>query len=269
MESLSLDLLHSVQLDLLVEFDRICEDNGLSYFLDSGSALGAVRHHGFIPWDDDVDVGMPRDDYDKLLEIGKKGFPGNLFLQTYETDPNYPMPFAKIRLGGTFFPEKGNSFDKLKYQGIYIDVFPFDRVPSDSPKAKRRIRFSRFLYFVSVFSQRDYPGKKPFQWLLSLMLHHLPNQSIIGLHKFYDRFCKKYNSHDTDVLTCFCWRISQRGTYLFKESELLPTTRILFEGREISIMRDPHSYLTKMFGDYLKLPPVEERKPHLAGPFRV
>ena len=269
MESLSLDLLHSVQLDLLVEFDRICEDNGLSYFLDSGSALGAVRHHGFIPWDDDVDVGMPRDDYDKLLEIGTKGFPGNLFLQTYETDPNYPMPFAKIRLGGTFFPEKGNSFNKLKYQGIYIDVFLFDKVPDNPKKAERRIRFSRFWYFVSVFSQRDYPGKKPLQWLLSFLLHHLPGKSITELHKYYDCFCTKYNSIDTGILTCFCWRISQRGTYLFNEFELFPTKTIEFEGKRLRIMNSAHVYLTKVYGNYAVLPPEEERKSHLVGSFKI
>lgn len=269
MESLSLDLLHSVQLDLLVKFDKICEENQLSYFLDSGSALGAIRHHGFIPWDDDVDVGMPRNDYDKLVELGKKGFPGNLFLQTYETDPQYPMPFAKIRLGGTFFPEKGDVFKKLKYQGIYIDVFPFDRVPDNLQKAKRRVHCSRFWFFISVFSQREYPGKKPLQWVLSFLLHHLSPRSILGLHKYYDRFCTKYNGVDTGVMTCFSWRISQRGTYFFKESELLPTKRILFEGKEVSIMSDPHSYLTTMFGDYDRLPPVEERKTHLEGPFRV
>ena len=269
MESSSLELLHSAQLNLLIEFDRLCKNNKLTYFLDSGTALGAVRHGGFIPWDDDVDVAMPRKDYDLLLEIGKKGLPNNLFLQTFETDPAYMMPFAKIRQGNTYFPEKGRGYEKLKYQGLYIDVFPYDRVPENPRKAKRRIRQSRIWYYVSVFSRRDYPGKKRPLILFTRFLHSLPDGIVKRFRLFYERFCTKYNSRSSNVLTCYCWRISQRSTYLFKESELLPTKTILFEGKELCIMRNPHVYLTKMFGDYNTLPPVEERKTHLAGPFRV
>ena len=124
MESDSLELLHKVQLDMLVKFDRICAEHGLAYFLDSGTALGAVRHGGFIPWDDDVDVAMPRADYEKLLEIGARGLPDQLYLQTYETDPAYMMPFAKIRLGNTFFPEPGNKMITTSGGGALICAEP-------------------------------------------------------------------------------------------------------------------------------------------------
>ena len=267
MESTSIDLLHSVQLDLLVKFDQICNENGLTYFLDSGTALGAVRHSGFIPWDDDVDVAMPRADYNKLLELGERGLPDNLYLQTYKTDSAYMMPFAKIRLGDTFFPDK--YVEKMKYQGIYIDVFPYDYVPNDPNKACRRIKISSYLYYFSVFSRRDYPGKKYFLKVFTSLLHRLSIKKVRKLHELYDRFCVKYNTKRTKVLTCFCWRMSQRHTYLFDESELFPTKRMLFEGKELSMMNNPHYYLTKMFGDYNTLPPEKNRKTHLTGSFII
>lgn len=267
MESNSLELLHSIQLDMLVKFDKICEDNNLTYFLDSGTALGAVRHKGFIPWDDDVDVGMPREDYDKLIELGRKGLPDNLFVQTYESDPAYMMPFAKIRLGNSYFPEKGGYVDKMKYQGIYIDVFPYDKVPANAEQATRRVKKSRLLYFLSVFSRRDYPGRKLPQLVVSRFLHHLSDRKILYLHKKYDKFCTKYNVYGTSVMTCFCWRISQRNTFFFNEKELFPTEKTVFEGKELSVVHDTNTYLTKMFGDYMVLPSEEDRKSHLIGSF--
>lgn len=269
MESSSLEQLHAVQLDMLVKFDRICAENGLVYFLDSGTALGAVRHGGFIPWDDDVDVAMPRADYDKLLEIGSRGLPDQLFLQTCETDPAYMMPFAKIRLGNTFFPEPVKDYDKLKYRGIYIDVFPFDRVPADAGEAGRAIRKSRFWYFVSVFSRRAYPGKKIPQKVVSSVLHRMPDRIVHKLHKRYERFCTQYQASGSPWMTCFCWRMSQRGEYLFAESELLPAKEVRFEGKTLRIMADPHSYLTKMYGDYMTLPPEDKRRSHLNGAFQL
>ena len=269
MESTSIDLLHQALLDLLVKFDKICTDNNLTYFLDSGTALGAVRHGGFIPWDDDVDVAMPRDDYERLMEIGAKGLPDNLFLQTNELDPAYIMPFAKIRLGDTYYPEKGKGYKQLKHQGLFIDIFPYDKLPRDPEKARRRIKRSRFWYYLAVFSRRDYPGKKLPQKIVSAVLHRMPNRTVAGLHKFYRRFCMKYNASDSHLMTCFSWRMSQRKTYLFEDTELLPTKRLPFEGKSLPVVNDPHAYLQKMFGDYMTLPPADQRITHLTGAFRI
>ena len=159
--------LRQIQMGILDEVHRFCEAHGLRYFLSSGTLIGAVRHKGYIPWDDDIDIYMPREDYEKLMVIGAKGLPDNLHLQTNETDPAYMMPFAKIRLGDTFFPEGGKGYDRLKFQGIFIDVFPYDKLPQDPEIARRRIKKSRFWYYVAVFSRRDYPGKKLPQKLLS------------------------------------------------------------------------------------------------------
>ena len=268
-ESTSIELLHAVQLDLMARFDKVCRDNGISYFLDSGTALGAVRHHGFIPWDDDVDMGMLREDYERLLDLGAAGLPDNLSLQTYESDPAYMMPFAKIRLGNSYFPEKMTGYDKFRYQGIYIDVFPYDRIPEDAEKARRFIKRSRIWYYLSVFCRRDYPGKKLPQKILTSFLHKLSDKKVAWLHRYYDRYCRKYELTDSRMRTCLCWRMSQRKEYFFKESELLPTKRAMFEGKEFSTVSDPDRYLRIMFGDYMVLPPENERKIHLNGPFRV
>lgn len=269
MESNSIELLHSIQLDMLVKFDKICEDNGLTYFLDSGTALGAVRHQGFIPWDDDVDVGMPREDYNKLLELGKKGLPDNLFVQTYKNDPAYMMPFAKVRLGNTYFPEQADYVEKLKYQGIYIDVFPFDKVPDNVQKAICVIKRSRFFYFLTVFSRRDYLGEKKIVQLFSNMLHRLPCKLLLWFNEIYDKYCIRYNKRKSHTWTCFCWRMSQGNTFLFDESELFPPKKIVFEGKPVNIMNDYHTYLSKMFGNYMELPSIEKRKVHLMGEFRI
>lgn len=269
MESTSIELLHSVQLDMLVKFDKFCAENNLTYFLDSGTALGAVRHGGFIPWDDDVDVGMPREDYNKLLKLGESGLPDNLLVQTYKNDQGYWMPFAKIRLKDTFFPEVKIDVTKMKYQGIYIDVFPFDKVPDNESLAVKAIKKSRFFYFLSVFSRRDYLGVKWHVLAFSRLLHCLPDWVVLLFHRRYLNYCTSYNSTDSHTWTCFCWRMSQGDTYLFSESELFPTCRLSFEGKFLCVVGNINAYLTKMFGNYNELPSPEERKCHIAGPFRL
>ena len=261
--SSSLELLHSIQLDMLVKFDRFCSENNLRYFLDSGTALGAVRHSGFIPWDDDVDVAMPREDYERLVELGSAALPDNLFLQTYETDLNYMCPFGKIRLGNSFFPDI--DVERMKYQGIYIDVFPYDRIPSNRIRAALRIRISRLLWFVCTFSRRKYPGKNILLRTVSVLTHRLSDDGKLKLYRFYDKFCGKFNLKDTGCWTCYCWNMSQHNIYIFKDSDLFPTEAVPFEGKELKGVHDADSYLTGMYGNYHILPPEEKRKNHLKG----
>ena len=119
-----------VELDILIKVARLCEERGLTYFIESGTALGAVRHGGFIPWDDDIDIGMPRQDYEKFLDIAQKELGDEYFVQTRETDPNAPFSFAKVRKNGTTFIEWNKRNIKM-HHGIYIDIFPYDGLPID------------------------------------------------------------------------------------------------------------------------------------------
>ena len=135
-----MERLHEKQLILAEELKRICELNGLQYFMIAGTMLGAVRHKGFIPWDDDMDFGMPRQDFDRLVEIFAQQTDGNrFFLQTDRTEKGFAYNYAKIRLLGTSVKE-AFSEDVSVTDGIYIDIFPVDRVADEPWKAFLQLR---------------------------------------------------------------------------------------------------------------------------------
>lgn len=127
--------LKEIELEIFRHFIEICNENSLRYFVVGGTALGAVRHKGFIPWDDDIDVALPRGDYEKFLIAAQKSLPSNMFLQTYITDKNYPNPFAKLRQSDTAFIEKSTSKIKMNH-GVYVDIFPLDGYSRSGIKGK-------------------------------------------------------------------------------------------------------------------------------------
>ena len=131
----------AVLVDLLLEFDRVCKENGLRYFAEGGTLLGAARHRGFIPWDDDMDVSMCRTDYNKLCEIAPTAFSSPYFFQTNVTDPGSARGHAQLRNSATtaFLKSEMNGGKPLWRfnQGIFLDIFPFDNIPDD--KEERRL----------------------------------------------------------------------------------------------------------------------------------
>ena len=178
-----MDKLRKVQLlelKIAKEVKRVCEKNNIKYFLMWGSLLGAVRHEGFIPWDDDMDFGMLRDDYEKFIEVCKKDLDPRFFLQTWDSDPDFPMHYAKIRLRGTSYMETFSEKSTMN-NGIFIDIMPVDNVPDktvfkkiqglkyficirllwikigmgESMKSEsllKRIKYNSFLLFSKIFS---------------------------------------------------------------------------------------------------------------------
>lgn len=133
--------LRKVQLTILSifrEIVRICDENDICYFIIGGTALGTVRHGGFIPWDDDFDIGMTRENYNKFLTIAQKKLPQDLFLQTIETEPESPFYFAKVRKNGTKFVEKYCKNLNIHHGVyVYVDIFPYDNIPNDQKLRKK------------------------------------------------------------------------------------------------------------------------------------
>ena len=128
--------LQKIELDMLKEFIRICDELNLTYYLVCGSALGAAKYQGFIPWDDDLDVALPREDYDVFCEKAQSMLPEHLFLQNHLTDEQYPLYMSKIRNSNTTFIERIHSKIDMNH-GVYIDVFPLDGYPNDEKNIKK------------------------------------------------------------------------------------------------------------------------------------
>lgn len=258
-----LNSIHRVSLYLLLEFDRVCRENNLTYFLDSGTALGAVRHGGFIPWDDDIDVGMPRKDYEAFLRIGQDSLPQDIFIQTPQTDSSYRKNSAKLRLEGTHFSDSEGV--PCKHDGFFIDIFPFDNVPQNLLKARWYVAFSRVVFWIIRTWHSNKRSPSFIYRSLQTLVKKWPEDRIRRINEFYLRFCTKYQSVETGKVTSFFWRMTQNKTYIFDVDKMLPTKDILFEGHSVKIMNSPDYYLTKMYGDYMTLPPENKRHYHCKG----
>ena len=164
MDDVTLRKVQLVQLEIAKEIKAICERNNIEFFLESGTLLGAVRHGGFIPWDDDLDLGMTRSNYNKFIECASKELDNKYFLQTVDTDENYPLAFCKIRKNNTIYMEKAHEHTSF-HNGIFVDVFPYDNIPDDDKifkKIKKRLKFAKRIMLMKCNSTpwTTYQGRR-------------------------------------------------------------------------------------------------------------
>ena len=265
MDNIALKKIQEAELFLLLSFDKVCRENGLIYFLDSGTALGAVRHGGFIPWDDDIDVGMPRKDYERFMEIGQNCLPSNIFLQNKQTEKNYKRYAAKLRLIGTVFPE----IDDLPYthNGFFIDIFPFDYIPKVEWVAKWKVKYVvEIRHIIETFYRKsESESRSRAKRVFARVIKKLPSSWISRLEQHLLCCARRNEVKPLGRMTCYFWKMSLTKQYLFETNKMLPTKDIYFEGHKVMIMNDPDYYLRLMYGDYLKLPPEDQRVSHLVG----
>lgn len=257
MTELDVQALRDCQLEILKVFIEICKKNDLQYFLVHGSCIGAVRHKGFIPWDDDLDVGMPREDYDRFAEIAKAQLPEHLFFQTYETDPDYPTPFGKIRNSNTTYIEKTSKNLKINH-GVYIDVFPLDGVPNS--KISRKMQgLKRTAYNISIsraYSLSVAPGKNALKRLLIKLIYvmyHDIKKTVVKRDKLFRKYPYSSSRFVSD-LGGHCDIVSKD---VFGKG-----TIGIFEGLEVVLPEKYDEYLTQTYGDYMTLPPTEQQIGH-------
>ncbi|MBO5136577.1 MAG: LicD family protein [Clostridia bacterium] len=241
----------AVLLELLHEFDRVCKNNHISYVMFCGSALGAVRHNGIIPWDDDLDVSMLRSDYERFLKVAPNELNEQYYLQA-EGSAHWMMNFSKLRKNNTTYLEKFHPKDKQMHQGIYIDIFPCDNASDKEWIRKMQFYASRVVLAKSLW-KRGYETnsvkKKLFMGLCSI----LPE-------KPFKKLSMMKNKSDSQYVQTFlaCTSKYRRGVY--DRTWFTETTEVAFEDMIVPISAHYDALLTKLYGDYMQIPSEEDRK---------
>lgn len=261
-ESGQLTGLKEAELGLLREFIRICGELNLSYFAVQGTLLGAVRHGGFIPWDDDIDVGMLRDDYECFLEKAPHYLPEYYFLQTFRSDPEHYHCFAKLRDSRTTFIE--NTAQKLRRMnhGIFIDIFPFDYYPEKKIQA-RCFEIKKFMlryrlrseFYIPQDNVRNVPNILR-KILMKTAAVLVPSERA-ALEES-DRLYRSIRPGNLLVNNGSPWGKRE----IVERSWMEQTKPLVFEDLPVSVPIGYDAYLTHVYGDYMQLPPENERRPH-------
>ncbi|MCI9081052.1 MAG: LicD family protein [Lachnospiraceae bacterium] len=258
LSSEDLRTLQLIELEMIVEVDRICRNNGIQYSLDGGTLLGAARHKGFIPWDDDADVIFTRHEYAKFCRACKKELDRErFFLQEYRTDENYRWGYAKIRRKGTEFIRLGQEHMKYK-TGVCIDVFVVDHVP-DGALMRRLYYGANFFIRKVMYSELGQTAAD--NLLLRKMyrlLYHIPKDSMFHLRNCLAARCNRKN---TELVSHLLYPYPSKETKYGMPAECFEHYRdIEFEGMQLRVFVDYDRYLTLLYHDYMELPPVEKRQ---------
>lgn len=253
--------LREKELELLTVFMDVCHQLKLSWFVVEGTLLGAVRHQGFIPWDDDIDVGMLREDYEQFLEKAQALLPEGFFLQTHQTDPAYPHCYAKLRNSHTAFVETTCRELPINH-GIYIDIFPFDYYPQgflrgklfDFQKLLIRYRVREVFYVPEDKALTAANGIRKLLMFTAKCRYQTTEDAI--LHR--ERLIRQCKPSALLINNGSPWNNRERmPAAVFRE-----LTEIPFEGLTVTAPAGYDSYLQHVYGDYMTLPPESERVPH-------
>ena len=255
-----------VELDILKEFDRVCRKNNINYVMIAGTMLGAIRHKGFIPWDDDIDVAMLREDYEKFKKTCLDDLNSDIcYFQDHTTDPEYRWGHAKLRRTGTTFVRVGQEHLKCK-TGIFIDVFAMDDVPKTIPMPLVQ-DFRCFCLRKILWSEVGRVNTKGFWKVWLTLLSKIPVEWVFKRLNHYAKKSKNSSSNGVRLLT-FPASGNRYNKHPLKERYGLPKKWFLeraeyeFEGYKFYGPKDYDGFLSFVFNDYMKLPPEEKREQH-------
>lgn len=267
MDKRTLRKVQLVQLEIAKEIKRVCDELGIDYFLDSGSLLGAIRHHGFIPWDDDMDIGMTRINYEKFVKEAPFILSEKFYIQTWNSDQMYGLPFAKVRKKGTVYVEAGSERVSAE-SGFFVDVFPYYTYPaslSSRKRQRRKLEIVRRMILVKCnytpwkSSSTNGTTKRVIKRTVYIFCKCLALFcSKRRLIKSFEKECRKYESSEADLL--FPCGTTNYGKFTVKKSCLERLRLISFEDTDFLCPIDYDAYLTAAYGDYMKLPPENQRE---------
>ena len=241
-------------LKILLAIDNMCKNHHLDYCIMAGTMIGAVRHKGFIPWDDDMDVGMPRPDYELFIAHCKEWLPAPYELICGENDEVYPLPFAKVQDSSTTLIERKH----LSYLGgIYVDIFPLDAVPNN--KLLQRIQYTQYEFFkqaIYLVCRDPYKHGRGISSWIPLLCRKL--FTLKGLQRSVRKVLTRYDYRTSDLIADYSDGL--RGV-MRKEVEGV-FGPYLFEGETVMGIKNYDAYLTQIYGDYMEIPKGDHQRQH-------
>ena len=263
-----------MELDILKDFLDLCSRHSLRCFGIAGTGIGALRHRGFIPWDDDIDVALPRDDYERFLLLAKSELSEKYQILNFEENENYPLMTTRMMVRGTEFREYALKDIDCSF-GIFLDIYAFDNIPDDKHLFRKQARdafiWSKLLILRSIpFPVLAFGGakKKAVHAICAcvhcaLVLFRVPKSFLYK--KCYEASTRYRWMNDSKALDYLC----DTNAYMniINRIDVFPVKYLEFEGVEVPFPNNLHDYLTGMYGDYMTLPPIEERKNHF--PYRL
>lgn len=265
MESSTLNKLRKIEIEILDEVVDICERNKLTYVLTAGTLIGAIRHKGFIPWDDDIDIALPRKDFNSLIEICKNELKSDYFLDCPDTNEKYWLPLFKVRRRNTIYEEEfQKDYDKCK--GIWIDILPLDNVNStDSIGLKVQAKIVNELrHIISLKNGFSKPRKiDSIKRVVRLMyIYPLKLFSIKNLEKFQQKIMSINKNDNSKYIVNLASKYGYKKQVFLRE-KYFPVNKIEFEGKLYNAPKDVDYVLATIYGkDYMKLPPKEKQETH-------
>lgn len=266
MNKSQLNRIHDVEIEILDEIVRICEKHHLRYCLVGGTLLGAVRHSGFIPWDDDLDIAMPRKDYDYFIRVCETELNEEFFLHNETSDNNYWLTFIKIRKKDTIFRESRLAESSIQHEGIWVDIFPLDYAQKEKSfmKSVRTFIIRNLKYLISYKNGNKYPSSIKGKIFLSLC-RNINNSRITKIQSFlmqrenHHKNSKYYVNYGSQYDT-----IKQTMPIAVYE----PYCKITFEGKQYNAPGKYETLLKRVYGSqFMQLPPIEKRITH--NPIRL
>lgn len=254
MKQLTLQEQHSILLEIAKEFDRICTENNIPYYMLGGTMLGAIRHKGFIPWDDDMDFGVPKEYYGQLVELLQKELPSPLRCLTYENSKSIIFPFCKIEDSSTVISQMYTGIISSKSIGVNIDIFPLFCCNKEDVNVEKALRYKQMSAYIYLDTMQNSKFRRIVKRLLQIVCPFSVAWFVKKTMKFADKI--------------------EVGEYLaniygrWKTKETIPLewygngARFEFEGCNFVGIEQYDKYLTQLYKDYMKLPPESQRILH-------
>jgi len=243
-------------LEVMKYIDKLCRENGIVYYIMGGTALGAVRHGGFIPWDDDLDIFMTPAEYAKFKVAMEKDGNPKFIIQEWRTTEKY-LEYAKVRMNGTTFIEESFKDRKDLHQGIYVDIMMLHKVPADSNWIHKKVYYACKFVTLYALTQRNWKPKTSSQAMVVKLLKVLPCKLIAN---WCYKQIYKYEDIADDFKWCYWITPAKFRSGIFDKEYFENPVDVPFEGTKLLGSAHIKEYLTYRYGDYMKLPSEAAQK---------